>query len=265
MQKRDTWFDEGLQLEAYYFRGVMQDFPNHFHEYYVIGFLEAGQRRLDCRNEKYMLMRQDMIFFNPGDCHASKQVGTEPFRYRSLNITQQVMKNAAYETCGLDILPHFRAPVIRDAEYAALFCRLHRMILEDGSLLEKQEAFYILLGRLIAEYAGALPGAVPADSRIETVCDYLETHYGQAISLEQLSDIAGLNKYSLLRAFVRTKGITPYRYLEAVRISHARKMLEQGASLSETAFLTGFSDQSHFSHFFMRLIGLTPGQYRAMF
>lgn len=265
MQKRDTWFDEDLQLEAYYFQGVMQDFPNHFHEYYVIGFLEAGQRRLTCRDETYIVMQNDMVLFNPEACHACAQVGTEPFQYRSLNITREVMRNATYEICGLDISPHFQASVIRDTEYGVLFCQLHRMVLENVSSLEKQEVFYLLLGRLIAEYAGTLPMAMPSDSRIETVCDYLETHYAQGISLEQLSDIAGLNKYSFLRAFVRAKGITPYRYLEAVRINHARKLLGQEASLSETAFLAGFSDQSHFSNFFMRLIGLTPGQYRAMF
>jgi len=53
--------------------------------------------------------------------------------------------------------------------------------------------------------------------------------------------------------------------LETIRINKAKTLLENGVQPIEAAIQTGFSDQSHFSHFFMRLIGLTPGQYRAMF
>ena len=38
-------YDEELQIEAYRFEGIVQPFPNHFHEHYVIGFVEDGQRK----------------------------------------------------------------------------------------------------------------------------------------------------------------------------------------------------------------------------
>ena len=48
MQKevRTVCYDDDLQLEAYRFEGIAQPFPNHFHDYYVIGFIEAGTRCL---------------------------------------------------------------------------------------------------------------------------------------------------------------------------------------------------------------------------
>ncbi|MFQ7854230.1 MAG: helix-turn-helix domain-containing protein [Flavonifractor plautii] len=60
------------------------------------------------------------------------------------------------------------------------------------------------------------------------MCDYLEAHCDRRITLEQLSALAGLSKYHLLRCFTRQKGITPYRYLETVRVNRARALLEQG-------------------------------------
>ena len=44
MQKeiRTICYDDDLHLEAYRFEGIVQQFPNHFHDYYVIGFIEAG-------------------------------------------------------------------------------------------------------------------------------------------------------------------------------------------------------------------------------
>ena len=38
--------DDELNIEAYRFEGIVQPFPNHFHEHYVIGFVEEGTRRL---------------------------------------------------------------------------------------------------------------------------------------------------------------------------------------------------------------------------
>ena len=64
---RTVVFDTDLQLEAYQFQGIMQKFPNHFHDYYVIGFIEQGKRHLVCNNQEYVLNTGDMIIFNPHD------------------------------------------------------------------------------------------------------------------------------------------------------------------------------------------------------
>lgn len=52
---------------------------------------------------------------------------------------------------------------------------------------------------------------------------------------------------------------------KTVRINEAKKLLEQGVKPLDAALQTGFGDQSHFSHFFLELIGLTSGQYRNIF
>ncbi len=52
---RTVVYDDDLRIEAYRFKEIMQPFPNHFHEHYVIGFVEEGQRALSCRNKEYSL------------------------------------------------------------------------------------------------------------------------------------------------------------------------------------------------------------------
>ena len=83
--------------------------------------------------------------------------------------------------------------------------------------------------------------------------------------LEQIGRCAGLSKSALLRAFTHTKGVTPYSYLINVRIGQAKRLLEQGIPPVEAALQTGFSDQSHFTNYFSRFIGLAPGAYREIF
>ena len=43
---RTVVYDDELRMEAYRFEGIVQPFPNHFHEYYVIGLVEKGERLL---------------------------------------------------------------------------------------------------------------------------------------------------------------------------------------------------------------------------
>lgn len=85
------------------------------------------------------------------------------------------------------------------------------------------------------------------------------------ITLGDLCNLTGLSKYYLLHSFTRQKGISPYSYLETIRIDKAKKMLEQGVLPIDAALQTGFADQSHFSNFFKKYIGLTPKQYMVIF
>jgi AraC-like DNA-binding protein len=50
-------------------------------------------------------------------------------------------------------------------------------------------------------------------------------------------------------------------YLELVRVNRAREMLRRGEPISRVAFDTGFSDQSHLTRRFKRVVGVPPGQY----
>ena len=83
--------------------------------------------------------------------------------------------------------------------------------------------------------------------------------------MDQLCRRAGLSRSTLLRAFTKSKGVTPYLYLQNIRIGEAKKRLEQGMAPMEAALSTGFSDQSHFTNYFNRFIGLAPGAYRDIF
>lgn len=81
-ETRTVVYDDGLRLEAYHFEGIVQPFPNHFHEHYVIGFVEDGIRRLSCRNREYYIEKGSIVLFNPGDNHACVQSDGGTFGYK---------------------------------------------------------------------------------------------------------------------------------------------------------------------------------------
>ena len=265
-ETRTVVYDDGLRLEAYHFEGIVQPFPNHFHEHYVIGFVEDGTRRLSCRNREYSIEKGSIVLFNPGDSHACVQSDDGTFDYRGFNIAKEVMIDLAEEACGKRQLPGFSENIIYDDEAAFYLRRLHEMVMKGNDDFGKEEILLLLISLLIQNYGQPFENCIPECSReIEKACEYMEQHFTERIYLDQICRYAGLSKSTLLRAFTKSKGITPYRYLETIRINEAKKLLAEEVPPVEVAIRTGFSDQSHFTNYFNQFIGLAPGIYREIF
>lgn len=270
-EKRSVRFDRDLQIEAYRFQGIEQKFPNHFHPYYVIGLIEQGERRLFCGQMEWIVGPGDLLLFQPLASHACEAVDDQPLDYRCLNIKPEVMERTAR---ALDIpasgggMIAFSQPVALKAppEITGALRELHQGIMEGtGDRLLREERYLLLMERILGLYGGAAEAAEKGQDGVARVCEYLEKHYGGRIGLEELAGLAEMGRYRLIREFARQKGITPYRYLEAARISAAKGLLEQGVEPIDAAAETGFSDQSHFTNAFKAQIGLTPKQYQRIF
>jgi AraC-like DNA-binding protein/mannose-6-phosphate isomerase-like protein (cupin superfamily) len=263
---RTAVYDEELRPEAYRFQGIVQPFPNHFHEYYVLGFVEAGERRLSCKNQEYAIGQGDIILFGPGDNHACVQSDDGTLDYRGINISQEVMLDLTEEVTGKRDLPVFSRNVMGDEELGCCLRRLHGSVMKGSREFDKEEDLLLLMSLLIRRYSRPFERGVPAcREEIDRACAFMEEHFAQGLCLDQICRHVGLSKSTLLRAFTKAKGVTPYRYLENIRIGKAKKLLEQGMPPVEAALQTGFSDQSHFTNHFSRFIGLAPGVYREIF
>lgn len=260
-------YDAQLKVEAYHFKGIMQKFPNHFHEYYVIGFIENGKRLLSCKSKEYIIEPGDLLLFNPRDNHACEQIDGKTLDYRCINIQPEIMRRAVFAVTGKEQLPYFTPQVLFHNELVVVLRDLHQMLMQEEVCLRKEEVFYFLLELLIEEYTeqGISTSISEQNTKITAICEFLEKHYMDNIALEDLCNLTGLSKYYLLRSFTKQMGISPYSYLETIRIEKAKKMLEHGVLPIDVAFKTGFTDQSHFSNFFKKFIGLTPKQYMNIF
>jgi len=125
--------------------------------------------------------------------------------------------------------------------------------------------------------AAAVPVAVPAwiadddaigpegASRVPygAIDRYVRANLSRRIAVQELAGLARLSVFQLFRAFRRDRATTPCRFVLELRIEHAKQRLRAGASIAETAFQTGFADQSHLTRQFKRLTGMTPKAYCA--
>ena len=263
---RTAVYDDLLNIEAFRFEGLIQPFENHFHEDYVIGLVEAGKRRLSCKNREYNLQAGDVVLFQPGENHACVQSDGGILDYRGLNLPESVMLASIQKATGRRLIPRFTENVIRDSETIDAFRRLHEALMYRKRGADREGALLCLVSILLRKVGQAEWVGEPTYAReIEAACAWIQLHFNAKMDLAQIGRCVGLSQSTLLRAFVREKGITPYRYLETIRINAAKTLLEQGVSPAEAAAQTGFSDQSHMTRQFVSRIGLSPSAYRHVF
>jgi AraC family transcriptional regulator len=93
--------------------------------------------------------------------------------------------------------------------------------------------------------------------------DVLRTGFCGEVSLDLLAAEACLSKYHFLRLFRTAFGLSPYQYIQHLRIEKARELLADTLiSISDLAGLLGFDNSQSFSRLFFQKTGVYPTQYR---
>lgn len=246
---------------------LTQAFPKHTHERYAVGVIERGALGFFYRGENVVAAPGDVNLCIPGEVHTGQPAAPEGWSYRMFYLDAAVLQNIAAEVAGRPReLPFFQSGVITDPFLAQQVCSSHRRLEQtDAPLLEQETLLLDVLAQLISRHADAplpLSRTAPEPNAVGQVKRYLETHYAETVSLEQLSQLTHLSRYHLVRVFREAAGIPPHAYLRQVRVRYAKELLASGHSPAEVALMTGFTDQSHLTRWFKRLWGYTPGQYR---
>ena len=102
------------------------------------------------------------------------------------------------------------------------------------------------------------------ERRIATAVRFIELHFRQPLSLEDLSALVGISQYHFLRTFRQVVGLTPHQFLLRRRLREAALRLRTtNESVLDIALDAGFGDLSNFNHTFRAAFGTTPTKYRA--
>lgn len=104
---------------------------------------------------------------------------------------------------------------------------------------------------------------LPANRQCATVKRYIDHHYKENITLDQLAEKVSITKYYMVHAFKREYGVSPINYIINCRIKEGKRLLaETDLSLSQIAAILGFSSSSYFSQTFRNAEGTSPTEYR---
>ena len=229
----------------------------HSHTCAELFFITGGHGDFLIREERFPVAVSDMMVVNAGIPHTEPSQNGSPMEYVVLGVEGL---ETITDASGYTLLHLF-------AEDAIDGClrTLTQEIREPRKGCDEicQRLLEIILLHLLRRDDFALSDAAPAASGSSRECNqvrrYIDNHFKENLTLDQLAGLAHINKYYLSHAFRREFNISPISYLISRRIQESRFLLaETDHSLSQIAQILGFSSLSYFSQSFRRQEGMSP-------
>jgi AraC-like DNA-binding protein len=262
-QTVEIWRAAGFSsIELHSGSAISQEYPRHWHDELYLCAIIAGTADLQCVGSSYSTPPDTLVLIPPGEVHANRKLHCT---FRCMFIDSEALR-ADLEKFMEQGMPaiNFRTGLIRGVKTIASFLRTHRSLGRIESELARDSAVMLFFHKLVHRHSAAKlhsPREGNEDTTVLRTRRFLDEHYAERVSLQDLSRFAGISPYHLHRSFCRKVGMPPHCYQTQVRIHHARLMLRRGRSISDVASSSGFADQSHFARHFKKLTGATPGQY----
>jgi transcriptional regulator GlxA family with amidase domain len=105
-----------------------------------------------------------------------------------------------------------------------------------------------------------------SDARIRQAEQYLQKHFDRGVSIDDLASEMGMSPRTLIRHFKAATGRLPGEYVQALRMSAAKELLESGnVPIQNVCEKIGYEDVAFFRNLFKRHTGMTPAAYRSCF
>ena len=235
-------------------------FSPHRHDTYAIGITLAGVQRFRYRGEQRHCLPGQCHILHPDEIHDGAAGTPDGFAYRIVYIDPSLIG----EALGGGPLPFVSRPVIDlTTEQRALVAPAFDMAapIDDLRRAEIATALADLLSG--ASSRGATPATRLPFAALRRVRALIAAQPARRYPMDELERTAGLDRWSLARAFRAAFGTSPSRFRTLRQLDEVRRLLTHGAGLAEAALDAGFADQSHMSRQFKRAYGLTPARWAA--
>lgn len=117
-----------------------------------------------------------------------------------------------------------------------------------------------------AQFSAQLAAQTALREPLREVQHWITEHPGEDLSVEALAARAALSPRHFARAFQAETGVTPGRYVERVRVEHARRLLEEGGEgIAQISRACGYGNPEALRRAFVKTLGQPPSEYRRRF
>lgn len=254
--KKNT-FDSGLNSRI------------HFHPFTEFYYITRGEGKFSIEETSVDVKTDDFLIINSNIGHSiypSKD--SEVLEYFSIGIDSISIVNFDEDPDSLESSKFFHTELEKNKEY---LYESFKQVLEEFSsnkLYAKSMAnskASVLVIDILRMFKNKieLSHDKKVNKQIDYIKNYIDNNYAEDIKLENLSQIAFMNKFHLISEFKQSYRVTPIEYLILKRIEVTKNLLiSTNHSMEEISSIVGFNSQSYFNQVFRKKVGITPSKFR---
>lgn len=235
----------------------------HAHPFMELFYIVNGTGLFRTETDTFLVQQDDLVIINPNVMHTEVNQEKETLEYIVLGLDGFFFGSAD------NALVPYSIHSMKNHRTELLFYM--KSIIQEAhdkqqSYIEVCQNLLEILIYLVARLTKSNPNFATID-KVSRECrfmeQYMDEHFADDITLDTLSELTHMNKYYIVHAFKKYKGVSPISYLINRRISEAKSLLESSDfPISKIAQQVGFSSQSYFSQVFRKEVDISPGAYR---
>lgn len=250
----------------------------HHHDFYEIYFFLSGSVRYIVESHSYQLSAGDILLISPLELH-QPILGEEQRDYERMvlwidkGFLERISPPEADLTACFDATVPGHTNLLRPPSHLRelLNFQLEQLALETDSqeygseycALSYLVQVLTLLNRQARRQSRESETKTASDSVVYQVLNYINTHYGEDLTLDFLAGRFFISKYHLSREFGRVVGTSVHRYITQKRLSVAKQLMREGVPSTEVCQHCGFGDYSNFYRAFKTEYQLSPRAFMA--
>ena len=256
------------------------DYPIHIHDVLELNFVAnaAGARRV-VGDSSEVIDNLDLVLITSPDLEhvweqyecKSEDIHEVTVQFRlNFDLDTSSFRFSSYKSIYDMLIRAQRGLSFPPEAIMLVYHRLARLSSIEEGFIAVQEFFSILYelskfddARELASSSFAKVEVVSESKRILKVKNYIDEHYKDDLSLEQLADIVGMTPTAFSRYFKQRTAKNISEYIVDIRLGHAARLLvDTSDSVSEICWATGFNTLSNFNRLFRKRKGCSPTEFR---
>ena len=266
----DLWSFEGKNV------------PIHWHNDLEINLIREGEAVFQVYQKSYRVRTGEGFLLNRNVPHSCSSPGNEHVRYSTILVRPDFL----YGDFGSDVERKCFQPFLQNSAIPCIhltgFDENGKEILQKLNQVEEAfdrkrfcyelkikgllcEAFAMILYGHRQELTKLVPANLQELERLEKMLNYLNMHFTEVISLQDLADQVHLSREVCCRLFKKMTGKTITGYLEEYRVNKSFSLVQSGQySMTQITEMVGFSNPSRFASAFRKRFGCNPGEYNSV-
>ena len=246
--------------------------PSHWHKHLELIFILRGTMHVISNEKNHTLHTKDLFIVNSGDIHYTRSVGKT--KLLLLQIPYEFLNQIIFQFDTIHFTEHFSYDQFQeDAHYQSIV--KHLLVMEE-LYINQEEGYqflftshlHLLLHVLYTNYTSRhnmeqITKEEKSLERIKEIIAYVEEHYMEPLTLQEVADLFALNPEYFCRYFKKNTGFTFLQYVNMVRLPHIYEdIIQTKDSITQIQERHGFSNYKIMNRMFKELYCCLPSEAR---